>query len=388
MAPHPQILAGPGLATRLAAFYAAFFFVVGIQMPFFPLWLEAKGLDAGMIGLVLAVPAFVRVAALPIATRAADRRDALRGGIVLASGGAALGYGAVGLSDGAVSILVTYALASLALMPILPLADAYALKGLAAGGRSYGPVRLWGSAAFVAGSLAAGFMLDRVAAIDLIWFIVAASGASAVVAVALTPISAGALPREAPPSAARLLRDPAFLAVAAAASLTQASHAVYYGFSALHWRGHGYDGGTVGILWAIGVVAEIVLFAVSGRLPASIGPTVLLLAGAAGGCLRWLAMAFDPPAAALPILQCMHALSFGATHLGAIAFMGRAAPPGLAATAQGYLALAQGVAMAAAMGLSGLLYDAYGAGAYGGMAAAAGLGAAFALAAASRAGRR
>ena len=81
----------------------------------------------------------------------------------------------------------------------------------------------------------------------------------------------------------------------------------------------------------------------------------------------------------MPLLQCLHGLSFGATHLGTLAFIGRAAPAGLAATAQGYLAVSIGVAMAAATGLSGLLYGRFGAAAYGAMAliAAAGVAAAF-----------
>ena len=92
-------------------------------------------------------------------------------------------------------------------------------------------------------------------------------------------------------------------------------------------------------------------------------------------------MALDPPGALLPLLQCLHALSFGATHLGTLAFIGRAAPAGLAATAQGYLAVSGGVAIAAATGLSGLLYARFGGAAYGAMAliAATGLAAAFAL---------
>jgi PPP family 3-phenylpropionic acid transporter len=96
--------------------------------------------------------------------------------------------------------------------------------------------------------------------------------------------------------------------------------------------------------------------------------------------VRWTAMALDPPGALLPLLQCLHGLSFGATHLGTLAFIGRAAPAGLAATAQGYLAVSTGVAMAAATGLSGLLYARFGAAAYGAMAliAAAGVVAAFA----------
>ncbi len=168
-----------------------------------------------------------------------------------------------------------------------------------------------------------------------------------------------------------MLRDPAFIAVLAAASLIQASHAVFYSFSALQWRGAGLDGTAIAALWALGVVAEMVLFAVSGRLPPFFQPVVLLMIGAAGAALRWAAMAFDPPALLLPWLQLLHAASFGATHLGALGFVSRSAPPGQSATAQGYLAIALGVAMAAATGLSGWLYGAFGSRAYAAMVLAA-----------------
>ena len=93
--------------------------------------------------------------------------------------------------------------------------------------------------------------------------------------------------------------------------------------------------------------------------------------GAAGAALRWGAMALDPPALLLPWLQLLHAASFGATHLGALGFVSHNAPPGQSATAQGYLAIALGVAMAAATGLSGWLYGAFGSRAYAAMALAA-----------------
>ena len=92
-------------------------------------------------------------------------------------------------------------------------------------------------------------------------------------------------------------------------------------------------------------------------------------------------MALDPPPALLPVLQCLHALSFGATHLGAVGFIARAAPAEIGATAQGYLAVALGLVMAAAMGISGVLYARWGSLAYGAMALAAAAGGLSALAA-------
>jgi PPP family 3-phenylpropionic acid transporter len=274
------------------------------------------------------------------------------------------------LAQGAGLILLAYAFAAFAFTPMMPLSETYALKGLGALGRPYGPVRLWGSAAFILGNFLAGYALDIIPARHLIWMIVAASALIALVSLALAP-----LPETPPLAGARsdprrgLLRDPIFLAVLAAASLIQASHAVFYGFSALQWRAKGLDGTFIAGLWALGVVAEMVLFALQGRLPPLLqAPPMLLIVGAAGAALRWAAMAFDPPVFALPFLQGLHALSFGATHLGAVGYVARNAPAGQGATAQGYLAIALGAVMAGAMGLSGVLVEAFGVRAYAAMA--------------------
>ncbi len=348
-------------------------------MPFFPLWLEAKGLDPGWIGLVLSAPLLVRLFAVPIATREADRRDALRAGIIIGSVGTVLGYALVGFAQAPVAILVAFMFASVFYTPVIPSTDAYALRGLRRHGGVYGPVRLWGSAAFIVGNLAAELISANILPHDLIWIIVAGWTIPALASFLLLPLTGDETAGGPQPAAKALLRSPVFLAVIAAASLIQASHAVYYVFSAIDWRAAGFDGLSIGALWALGVLAEIVLFALAGRLPPAIGPVALLALGAGGAVIRWSVMAFDPPALLLPALQCLHALSFGATHLGAMGFFARSAPPGLAATAQGYLAVALAVAMAALMTLSGLLYARYGALAYAAMALAAAAGGCLAL---------
>ena len=181
-----------------------------MQLPFLPVWLAAKGLDADMIGIVLAIPMIVRVFAIPLATRHADRHDALRMAIVIAAAGAVVGYGVVGLAQGAVAIVAAFVFASMFYTPIMPLADAYALRGLARVGRAYGPVRMWGSAAFIAGSFGAGVLLDVTAARDLIWLIVAAAVVTAAAACVLKPLAphAGSAPAAEMSSAAwRLARS-------------------------------------------------------------------------------------------------------------------------------------------------------------------------------------
>src|SRR5437763_3227747 len=105
MSGNPQKFADKeGFALRLAAFYAALFVALGVQLPFLPVWLAAKGLDAREIGIVLAIPMVVRVLAIPVAARMADRRDALRAALVVTASAAVAGYAAVGLAEGALAI--------------------------------------------------------------------------------------------------------------------------------------------------------------------------------------------------------------------------------------------------------------------------------------------
>lgn len=363
-----------GFAPRLASYYAAYFIGLGVQLPFFPVWLAAKGLEPRTIGLVLALPMFVRVIAVPVMTRAADRHNALRTAIVIGTTATALGYGLTGLMDSATGILLVYGLFALVYTPTMPMVDAYALRGISQYGGAYGSIRLWGSATFILGSFGAGFLLNVLATENLIWLIAGGYALTAVVSFGLAPIATAAPHPAAAMGARALLRDPVFLAVIVSASLIQASHAMLYGFATIAWEAAGIDSTSIGALAAVAVVAEIVMFAVAGRLPAWVGPTMLLRLGAAGAVVRWCAMTLDPPAVALPALQCLHALSFAATHLGAMTFLNRAAPPGLAATAQGYYAIVSGVVVAAATASSGVLYGAYGHLGYAVMVAIAGAG--------------
>ncbi len=373
-------------ALKLGLFYAAYFLFGGVQLPFFPLWLEARGLDARTIGLVIAVPALLRIVATPIIAHQADRYRAIKTTLVAGSAVGLCAMTVVGWVDGPVAILLAFAVAMAALAPLLPLSDAYALSGLGARGRTYGSVRLWGSVAFIAGNVGAGFLLEWLAPGHLIWLIVSTLALVLAAALALTPLDAGPRPvaLTPAPSPKILLRNPAFLAVVLASSMVQGSHAFYYGFSTMDWRASGLDGRLIGVLWGLGVAAEVALFALSGRLPTWLRPTALLAIGGAGAIVRWTAMAFDPPTAMLPALQILHAASFGAAHLGMMGFLARAVPRELAATAQGFAATWSGLVNASATFVSGFAYAASGSLAYLVMAAMALVG----LTSALYAGRR
>jgi len=380
MAQGNPTIVNDSFAWRLALVYAAFFLIVGWHLPLFPVWLTARGLDPAAIGLVLAAMQAVRVVGTPLGTRMADRYGSLRGGILVTTLASVIAIAALGATSGFALILIAAVTLAFVSAPVMALTDAYGLKGLSLRGKAYGPVRLWGSVAFIAANLTGGFLLDRLAPGNLIWLICAGNCALALAAMLLPPMRDERSRRGA--GSHSHLRQPAFLAIAAGSSLIQASHAVYYGFSTLDWSAKGLDGVTIGLLWALGVVAEIVLFALAGRLPRSIGPMTLILIGAIGGLVRWSAMTFDPATGLLFPLQLLHALSFGATHLGTMMFLSQNAPEGSRAAAQGDVSTANSLAMAAASALAGVLYGRGGPTAYAAMAILTVAGGAFALLAA------
>jgi PPP family 3-phenylpropionic acid transporter len=132
----------------------------------------------------------------------------------------------------------------------------------------------------------------------------------------------------------------------------------------------------IGVLWSVGVLAEVALFALSGRPIAFCGTASLLMLAGLAAVLRWGLMASDPPLSATTLLQILHAMSFGAAHVAAIHFLTHAVPEDRAATAQGlYAAFVAGLVLGAVTIASGPLYRIFAGEAYAAMALLALLGA-------------
>src|SRR6202790_2400839 len=206
-------------ARRLALFYGAVFGLVGTQLPFFPVWLKSIGIDAPWIGIIVAVPSLTRFSVLPFVTGTAERHQSLRGAMIATAFATALGFSILGTLQQPLAVLIAFALTACAWTPLVPLADGYALKGVVRYGLNYGPLRLWGSAAFIVGAMACGLLVDVIAARNLIWGIAALAGLAAAASLALQPLAAG---KPAPASlSGALLREPGFAAIVVAAALIQ-----------------------------------------------------------------------------------------------------------------------------------------------------------------------
>ena len=344
-------------ALPYAAFFGALFFALGVFLPFWPLFLQHNGLTGAQIGTLLAMGTWVKVAGNPCFGRLADTVS--RGRLLLAAmtGIAFLGSLGFHVAQNYWSLLALYVIVFPVFQALIPLGDARALAYASEKGLAYGRLRLWGSLAFLGAVIGMGQVLKRTSPEIIPWFLALAFLLLFAAALVL-PKPARQPVRRPERGLTKLLKNKRFLVFVAVCALLQASHAVYYAFSSVHWTAAGFDPDTIGWLWAEGVLAEIALFAFGERLVARIGPKGLLAIAAVSGLLRWSVLATTTALLPLGFVQLLHAGTFGAAHLGAMHFIARYAPTGLQNSAQGlYTAAVGGIGMGLAMFAAGPLYD-------------------------------
>jgi PPP family 3-phenylpropionic acid transporter len=343
-------------ALPLAAFYAAFFVVIGTIQPFWPLWLAARGLDATEIGVVLAVGVGAKVIGLPIAAHLADRSGERRRPMRRLAATSVLSFALFAFADGFWPIVLVSLLFFSLWPPVMALGESLTMMAARRDGFEYGQVRLWGSLAYIAAALAGGAVLARIPADAVYWMILGGVAATAIACLPLSDLKAPPNSLHRLPVVAALRQRPLVL-LFVACGLIQGSHAVYYAFATLHWRAAGYSEVVIGALWAEGVLCEVLLFACGSWVVRRLGAGGLIFAAGLAAAVRWLATGLTHSLTALVLLQTLHALSFGAAHLGAMHWIGRKVEPALSATAQSlYAAIVFGLFLGGLLYAAGLLY--------------------------------
>ena len=348
----PETVTSP---TRFSLLFAAQFASLGAALPFIPVVLSAGGLTATQLGMVLALGSVTRLLTSPASARLADAwgmRAVMVAGAVLA----AITLPGMALLQGFAILLLVQFVHSVGVAPVVPLSDAAAIAEMRRRPFDYGRVRAWGSIAFIASAVAAGQLVSLTGPAAALWLATACLVATALVAAGL-PEPPG--PRTRPTGGVwEPLRHAGFRRLLPASALIQGSHAMYYGFATLHWQAAGLSAGTIGFLWAWGVVVEVALFLWGRRLVERLGARGLATLAAGAGVLRWGVTGATTELVPLFLAQSLHALTFGAMHLAAIRALG-ALPAGLGARAQTlHASLGVGLASGALVLASGPLYAA------------------------------
>lgn len=341
--------------------YFTYFFAYGVWLPFWGVWLKGIGLEPEKIGLLLGCGMISRfMGSLLIASRVTNPSRLITALRLLALMAFLFALSFM-IGTHWLWLLLVMVGFNLFFSPLVPLSDALAATWTRQIGLVYGPVRLWGSLAFVISSALTGMLVSAWSYHAILVMLCVGIGA----------MLAGMLlkPADMPQGAVkqseqagwsdwkRLLQENAVWRFLFCVTLLQGAHAAYYGFSAIYWQEAGYSARTVGYLWSLGVVAEIVVFASSHRLFRRFTARDLLLLSGLCALVRWSLLASSTALPWLIVAQILHCGSFTVCHLAAMRFIAAREGGDIIRLQSVYSALAMGGGIAVMTMICGVLFQ-------------------------------
>ena len=341
---------------RLSSFYLFYFSLLGATAPFLGLYFAHLGFSSARIGELLAIPMLMRCIAPNLwgwlGDRSGRRLDIVRFGAFCTL----VTFSLIFVSHSYAWLALVMALHAFFWHAVLPQFEAITLAHLREQAARYSQIRLWGSIGFILTVIGLGALFE-VFSLDLYpWALVLIM--SGIV------LSSFWVPNSTPQARVELpgqggffaqLRQPGVLAFYLCVGLMQLSHGPYYSFQTIFLESLGYSRSLIGQLWALGVMAEVLLFMVMARILARYSVRVVLLASFLIAAFRWVLLgSFADQLPVLLFAQVLHAATFGSFHAAAIHFVQRRF--GSRQQGQGQ---ALYVALAGTGGALGALYSGY-----------------------------
>lgn len=341
---------------RLSSFYFFYFAMLGAAAPFLPLYFEHLGFSPARIGELVAIPMLMRCLAPNLwgwlGDRTGQRLRIVRFGAfcTLAS------FCLIFIKQSYAWLALVMALHAFFWHAVLPQFEVITLAHLQEQTARYSQIRLWGSIGFIVAVVGLGMLIE-------------CSGLALyplMVALVLAGIWLGSLwvPNATPQikdgqgaegGFLKQLARPGVPAFFICVALMQLSHGPYYTFLSVHLEGLGYSRGMIGLFWALGVLAEIILFLFMARILARYSVRQVLITSFLLAAFRWLLLGnLADHIGVLLFAQLLHAATFGSFHAAAIHFVQRSFGPGQQGQGQALYA-----ALAGTGGALGALYAGY-----------------------------
>ncbi|HHH39153.1 MAG TPA: MFS transporter [Sedimenticola sp.] len=343
---------------RLSSFYLFYFAALGALLPYWGLYLKQLGFPALDIGVLMAIPMATKIAAPFVwgwlGDRLGQRMRIVRFGALMTT----LVFSGVFWLTGFWTLALAMVLFSFFWNAVLPQFEAVTLNYLGDRAEHYARIRVWGSIGFILTVILLGMAVDARGPVVVLPVLLLIYAAIWLASLAIRdPATAGEGGQQ--PPILSILKRPSVIAFFLVCFLLQAGHGTYYAFFSIYMERVGYSKTLIGQLWALGVVAEVMVFLFMHRLLLRFGARRVLMASLFLAVIRWLLIGNYPQV--LPLLlfaQLLHAATFGTFHASAIHlvhryFRGRHQGRGQAL----YSSLSFGAGGALGSLLSGLLWS-------------------------------
>jgi len=349
-------------SARLGSLYGLYFAVVALSIGWFGPYFQSLGFSASEIGIAIGVLTGSKIIAPYLWGTLGDylpnRLRVVQIGII----GSTLAAGLLLLDVDFFGLCLVLALFGVFWNAIIAQFDTLTLEYLGNDHHLYSSIRVWGSIGFIAMMLASGWLFSDVEYGILPWLIIAGLLVSAAISMTL-PGHGRVHPSENSDEGIRSrLSNASVLIFFVVASLNQLTHGPLNVFFTLYVQDHGYTAFQAGQLWALGVLAEVILFFVLPRFIRTLDLRVLLTVSLALGSMRWILIGAYPDVVWLVImLQLLHAFTFGAIHSVSIEFIRRWFPGKLSGRGMAlYSGCVFGIGGSLGATLSGIAWESFG----------------------------
>jgi PPP family 3-phenylpropionic acid transporter len=308
---------------RLSSLYFVYFATLGVLLPYWSPYLASLGFSLSEIGNLMAIIMATKVVAPNIWAWLADHSHSSMRLVRLAALLAVIFYLGVFFGESFWWLALVMMLFTFFWNAVLPQVEVTTLNHLGDDDHLYGRVRLWGSIGFIVSSLLLGHALDTYPA-DLVLPVVLAC----LLGIFLFTLLIKDAEKSKHPHQGSIIRYisqyPELMSFLLVCFLLQASHAPYYTFYTLYLSDFGYSKTLIGLLWALGVLFEVILFLTLHQFLKPVRYRSLLIFSCIVTGLRWLLIGLFPESLVLLVLaQVLHAISFGLFHGVAVAMIHR-----------------------------------------------------------------
>ncbi len=307
---------------QLSGFYFFYFALLGALVPYWSLYLKAYGFGAETIGMLMAVLHGTRIVAPNIwgwiADKTGQRLRIVRVGAFITC----LFFIGIFWQNDAVGIGLVMLCFSFFWNAVLPQFEVITLSHLGDQRDKYSQIRLWGSVGFIIAVVVLGWVFDWV---SVTWLPAVMLGLMVCIWLnaLLVPAPETLRPaKEVGDGFLALLLRPQVIAFFLVCFLVQFSHGAYYTFYSVLMEEVGFSRSEIGLLWAVGVIAEVIIFIYMHRMIARFGLRHIMLVSLLLCIIRWQLIGQWPDTLGLMLVaQTFHAATFGCLHAVGIALV-------------------------------------------------------------------
>ena len=306
--------------SRLSSFYFSYYFFVGLFVPYWGIYLTSLSFSALQIGALLSLFQISRIFAPNFLGWIADRSGEYIKWIKISSFFGFILFIGIFWANSFLSIFLIMMAMSIFTSSTLPLAESLTLAHLKANkaDSKYSHIRLWGSIGFIVAAILLGIMIDSIGEKSLIFALLLTQLVIFLLAFILPTKKVIFLPKK-KRSIWPILKKREVVVLLLSCALMVSSHGLLYNFYSIFLEQQGYSGTTIGLLWAVGVIFEIIIFLLMPRILNKFTLKAVLLISLGFAVIRFFLIgAYVDSMILLFIAQVMHAATFGSFHVASI----------------------------------------------------------------------